>query len=133
MNRLDFFKRLFAGGAAVIAAKYVGSAISETRKDIYLASVYIAGFQYYKGKDLEKGLKENDVLGLIRQAGNPHDYFAVEVYYGGQKLGYLPRTDNKIFARMMDQGVKLKAVIRSIELEAHPFKRVKVRVYSEMG
>lgn len=133
MNRIDFFKRLFAGGAAVIAAKYVGAAIPETRKDIYLDSVCIAGFQYYKGTELEGGLKKNDVLSLIRQAGNPHDYFAVKVYYGGQKLGYLPRTDNKIISRMMDQGVKLKAVIRSIELEAHPFKRVKVRVYSEMG
>ena len=133
MNRIDFFKRLFAGGAAVIAAKYAGAAVREAKKDIYLDSVYIAGFQYYKGTALENGLKENEILSLKRQVENPHDYFAVEVYCGEQKLGYLPRADNKIIARMMDQGVNMKAVIRKIEQEAHPFRRVKVRVYSEMG
>ncbi len=133
MNRIDFFKRLFAGGAAAIAAKYTGATAPDTKKDIYLESVYIAGFQYYKGAELEKGLKENDILSLKRQAENPYDYFAVEVYCGNQKLGYLPRAENKIIARMMDQGVNLKAVIRKVEQEAHPYRRVKIRVYSEMG
>lgn len=133
MNRIDFFKRLFAGGAVLFAAKYAGAAVPETKGDIYLNSVYIAGFQYYKGTKLEKGLKENEVLGLKRQAENPHDFFAVEVFSGDKKLGYLPRTDNKIIARMMDQGVNMKAVIRKIDLEAHPYRRVRIRVYSEMG
>ncbi|MGE0020855.1 MAG: HIRAN domain-containing protein [Draconibacterium sp.] len=133
MNRIDFFKRLFAGGAAVIAAKYAGAVVPEAKKDVYLDSVYIAGFQYYKGTELEKRLKENDILSLRRQAENQHDYFAVEVYCGEQKLGYLPRADNKIIARMMDQGVSMKAIIRKVEPEVHPFRRVKVRVYSEMG
>jgi len=133
MNRIDFFKRLFAGGAAVIAAKYAGAIVPEAKRDIYLDSVYIAGFQYYKGTELEKELKENDLLSLKRQAENPHDYFAVEVYSGNQKLGYLPRVENKIIARMMDQGVNMKAIIRKIEPEAHPYRRVKIRVYSEMN
>lgn len=133
MNRIDFFKRLFTSGAAVIAVKYAGAVVPEAKRDIYLDSLYIAGFQYYKGTALEKGLKENDVLSLKRQAENQHDYFAVEVYSGEQKLGYLPRADNKIIARMMDQGVKMKAIIRKIEPEANPFRRVKIRVYSEMG
>ena len=133
MNRIDFFKRLFAGGAAVIAAKYAGAAVPEAKKDIYLNSPYITGFQYYNGPELEKHLKENDELTLQRQPENPHDYFAVEVYSGNQKLGYLPRADNKIIARMLDQGVNMKAVIRKIEQEAHPYRRVKIRVYSEMG
>lgn len=133
MNRIDFFKRLFAGGAAVIAAKYAGAIVPEAKRDIYLDSVYIAGFQYYKGDEIEKYLKENDTLTLKRQGENPHDYFAVEVYSGNQKLGYLPRADNKIIARMMDQGVNMKALIRKIESEAYPYRRVRIRVYSEMN
>ncbi len=133
MNRIDFFKRLFAGGAAAIAAKYTGTIMPEAKKDVYLESVYIAGFQYYNGAELEKGLKVNDILSLKRQAENPHDYFAVEVYSSEQKLGYLPRADNKIIARMMDQGMSMKAIIRKIEPDAPPYRRVKIRVYSEIG
>jgi len=133
MNRTDFFKRLFAGAAAVIAAKYADASVPEAKKDIYIDSLYIAGFQYYKGAAVEKHLHENDRLNLKRQPENPHDYFAVEVYSDEQKLGYLPRSENKIIARMMDQGVKLNAAIRKSEPEAHPFRRVKIRVYSEMG
>jgi len=133
MDRLDFFKRLFAGGAAVFTAKYAGAAGPEAKKEIYLDSLYIAGFQYYKGVEVEKDLQENDMLYLKRQAENPHDHFAVEVYRGENKLGFLPRSDNKMIARMMDQGVKMKAIIRKIDPEAHPFRRVKIRLYSEMG
>jgi hypothetical protein len=132
MNRLDFFKRLFAGGVAVFTAKYAGAALLEGEKHIYLESVYIAGFQYYKGVEIEKDLQEKDLLDLKRQAENQHDHFAVEVYRGEHKLGYLPRSENKIIARMMDQDVNMKAIIRSIDPEASPFRRVKIGVYSEM-
>ena len=133
MNRFDFIKRIFLSGAAALVAKHAAANTLARRKEIYLNSPYIAGFQYYNGPELEKLLKENDKLTLQRQVENPHDYFAVEIFYKNQKLGYLPRTDNKIVARMMDQGEQLKARIRSIDPDAHPFSRVKVRVYLEKG
>ncbi len=133
MNRFDFIKQIFLSGAAALVAKHAVAGAQERRKEIYLNSLYIAGFQYYNGPELEKLLKENDKLTLQRQAENPHDYFAVEIFYKSQKLGYLPRTDNKIIARMMDQGERLKAKIGSIAPDAHPFSRVKVRVYLEKG
>ncbi|RIH67157.1 HIRAN protein [Mariniphaga sediminis] len=132
MNRFDFIKRIFLSGAAALVAKHAGAGVPERTTEIYLNSPYIAGFKYYNGSELEKHLKKNDELTLQRQPENPHDYFAVEVFRKNQKLGYLPRTDNKIVARMMDQGVKVKARIRSIDPEAQPFKRVKIRVYSEI-
>ena len=130
MNRTDFFKRLFLGGASLLLAKQGAFAAKEV-KEIYLNSPHIAGFQYYKGPELEKQLRENDALILKRDAQNPHDFYAVVVLRNNQKLGFLPRSDNKIVARMMDQGVSLKAKIRSIEPDAHPFRRVKIRVYLE--
>lgn len=132
MNRFDFIQRLFAGGAAILTAKYAGCPKSEEKKDVYLDSVYIAGFQYYKGIAVENDLQENDLLDLKRQADNQYDHFAVEVYRGEHKLGYLPRTDNKMIARMMDQGVKMKAKIRAIDPEASPFRRVKIMVLGKI-
>jgi hypothetical protein len=133
MNRFEFFKRLFLGGAAVVAAKYAGAGIPQKETDVYLDSLHIAGFQFYQGTAMEGHLKEDDALSLKRQSDNPHDYFAVEVYRNNKKLGYLPRSDNKLIARMMDQGVNVSAKIRSIDLKAHPYNRVKIRVYAERG
>ncbi len=132
MNRIDFLKRIFLGGASLMLAKNM-SAKPVKNTDVYLDSPYIAGFQYYKGLRIEPQLKKEDALELKRDPQNKYDRYAVEVFHKTQKLGYLPRTDNKIIARMLDQGLTLKAKIRSIDPEAHPFRRVKIRVYSEMG
>lgn len=129
MNRIDFLKRIFLGGASVLVAKYAGAKGTTQTSEIYLNSPYIAGFQYYKGSEFESFLKVGDNLSLQRDAKNQHDYFAVEVHSKKQKLGFLPRTDNRINARMMDQGEQLKAKIQSSDPDAHPFSRVKVRVY----
>jgi hypothetical protein len=131
MNRINFIRHLFLGGAAALAAKFASAGNAEKATDVYLDSLYIAGFQYYKGAEAEMYFKEDDLLVLQRQPKNPHDYFAVEVYHGNNKLGYLPRTGNKVIARMMDQGVSLHAKIRSIDPDAHPYRKVKVRVYGE--
>lgn len=133
MNRIDFFKKLFLGATSLTVAKHIMMATSTEVNDIYLNSPYIAGFQYYKGEEMENELKENDTLILKREAQNPHDYFAVEVFRKNAKLGYLPRSDNKIIARMMDQGLQLKAQIRNIAPGAHPYQRVKMRVYLGVG
>ena len=133
MNRINFIRHLILGGAAALAAKFTVAANTEKATDVYLDSLYIVGFQYYQGPEAEKFFKENDLLVLQRQAKNPHDHFAVEVYYGNYKLGYLPRSENKLIARMMDQGVNVHAKIRSIDPDGHPYRRVKIRVYSGRG
>ena len=66
MNRLEFFNRLFLGGAAVLAAKFAGAGIREKAPDVYLDSLYLAGFQYYQGEKNESLLRENDLLELRR-------------------------------------------------------------------
>jgi len=132
VKRIEFFKRLLLGGVGIFAAKYSLHAETVSVRDIYLDSLYIAGFQYYEGQNQLKNLKENLPVTLKRQSENKHDFFAVEVYFGNHKLGYLPRSDNRIIARMMDQGLKLKATIRKINPDADPFWKVKIRVYSEM-
>lgn len=141
MNRGLFFRWLLFGGASLVTGKIGGAAplpapepgSASKARDIYLDSLCIAGFQYYEGLDREEYLEEGYPLILKRQCENPHDFFAVEVYQGDYKLGYLPRSDNRVIARMMDQGIKVKAIVRSIDPDTHPFRRVRIRVYSEVG
>jgi hypothetical protein len=126
MKRIDFLKQLIAGSALLFLPK------PETAKrvsEIKLSSPYIAGFQYYQGP--ETFLSVNDMLSLKREPHNPHDCYAVEVFRNDVKLGYLPREENKVIARMMDQGMTIKAKIEKIKPDEHPYRRVKVYIFYE--
>ena len=46
----------------------------------------------------------------------------------GRKLGYVPRRDNRIIARLMDAGKLLKAQITSIK-ERGTFKQIAIGIY----
>ena len=128
MNRIDFLKQVLLGGALLFVPKHSSENEPKATKEIRLSSPYIAGFQYYNGVELEQILKENDSLILKRESQNTHDCYAIEVFSGSNKLGYLPRDENKVIARMMDQGMAVKARIIKINPEVNPYRKVKMKV-----
>lgn len=130
MNRIDFLKSLFAGSTLLFLPK---TGIEKPAREIRLSSPYLAGFQYYQGLEMEPQLRENNLLTLKREPTNPHDCYAIEVFQNNAKLGYLPREENKVIARLMDQGVSVKAWIVKIKPEEHPSRRMKVKVFYEAG
>lgn len=131
MNRIDFLKQVLLGGALLFVPKHSSENEPKATREIRLSSPYIAGFQYYQGLELEQVLKEKDGLILKREPQNAHDCYAIEVYFGSSKVGYLPRVENKVIARMMDQGMTVKAKIIKIKPEEHPYRRVKANVFYE--
>ncbi len=126
MNRIDFLKNFFAGSALLFLPK---TGVEKPVCEIRLSSPYVAGFQYYQGPDIEPQLQENNLLMLKREPTNPYDCYAVEVYQNDAKLGYLPRAENKVIARLMDQGVAVKAKIEKIKPEEQPYRRIKAKVF----
>lgn len=131
MNRIDFLKQVLLGGALLFVPKHSSENEPKATREIRLSSPYIAGFQYYKSLELDQMLKENDSLILKREPLNNYDCYAIEVFSGSNKLGYLPREENKVIARMMDQGMTVKAKIIKIKPEEHPYRRVKAEVFYE--
>ncbi len=75
-------------------------------KEIFLFDTYIAGTTHVKGiEELEPYLNEDDELDFIREPDNKYDSQAIAITTAdGIKLGYVPREDNKIAARLMDAG-----------------------------
>lgn len=132
MNRIDFLKQLLLGGALLFVPKHSSENVPEEKSEIRLSSPYIAGFQYYQGVEIEQMLKENDSLILKRESQNPHDCYAIEVFNGKNKLGYLPREENKVIARMMDQGISMKGRIVKVNPEASLYRKVKMKVFYEV-
>ncbi|HEY3371681.1 MAG TPA: HIRAN domain-containing protein [Prolixibacteraceae bacterium] len=132
MNRIDFLKQLVLGCTLLFVPKHSSENTPRETREIKFITPYIAGFQYYQGLELEQRLKENETLSLKREPQNRHDYNAIEVFRGDHKLGYIPRAENKLIARVMDQGMTVKASITRIDPEAIANRRVKMKVFYEM-
>lgn len=98
------------------------------RVRILVQSSPLAGFQYYGGKILWDEMHEGDALTLVREPDNPHDRFAVRVEWRGQKLGYLPRADNRAVAEEMDRGTAIGGRIGRLAQDPNPWKRLRVDV-----
>lgn len=75
-------------------------------RDIFLFDTYVAGTSHVEGiKELEPHLQIGDRLAFFREPENPYDAQAIVIKAtDGVKIGYVPRQDNVIFARLMDAG-----------------------------
>ena len=80
-------------------------------RDIFLLETQVAGTTHVVGlEELEPFLKPGDRLTLLRIPANPSDPNAIKVLNrDGLKLGYVPKQDNLILARLMDGGKLLYA------------------------
>lgn len=128
MNRINFLKSLFSGSALLFLPK---TGTEKSVRKIRLSSPYLAGFQHYQGPEIESQLSENNLLTLKREPTNQYDGYAIEVFQNNAKLGYLPRNENKVIARLMDQGVDVKARILCVDPEGSAYRKVKMNVFYE--
>ena len=75
-------------------------------KHIFLFDTYIAGTTHIEGmEELEPYIHIDDRLDFFREPDNRYDPEAIVIKTAaGAKIGYVPRQDNVIFARLMDAG-----------------------------
>ena len=111
-----------------IALAHCASALAgEVR--ILVQSSPLAGFRYYAGEALWHDMREGDRLTLVREADNEHDANAVRVEWRGQKLGYLPRAENRAVAAAMDGGEAVDARIAKLRQHRNSWQRVLIEVF----
>lgn len=86
-------------------------------KDIFLFDTYVAGTTHIEGiGELEPHLNVDDRLAFFREPDNRYDKQAIVIKtVDGVKIGYVPKQDNVIFARLMDAGKLLFGKITSKE------------------
>lgn len=100
------------------------------QNEIYLLSTYVAGTMYVSGigylaARLEPGLD----LRLVREPTNHYDKYAILVNNPeGEKLGYVPRAVNRVFARLMDAGKLLICRLKSVAIDETGIT-LKIRIY----
>jgi len=131
MQRKDFFKSLLMGGTGIFLHGPLKAAPSVAMQKIWLATIFIAGFNHYDGPEAESLLQAGMPLQLNRQPHNQYDKNAIEILSGEAKLGYIPRLNNKTIARLMDEGIMVQAEIKEIIPDSGFFDNVKVEVWYE--
>lgn len=89
----------------------------------------LAGFQYYTGQVHWEAMQVGDALTLVREPDNPHDSRAVRLEWRGEKLGYLPRAENRSVAEELDRGGRVEARIAALREHRNPWKRVLIEVF----
>lgn len=93
----------------------------------YLLHCFIAGLQYYEKLEVWKNLKIGDPVELIPQPENPYDKNTVIVACKGKQLGYLPRSENRHIAKILNAGLNpYKARIQSLYQNNPMFERVEI-------
>jgi len=99
-------------------------------KKVHLANFHIAGFGYWEGCEAFEMLKIGTKLDLVREEDNPFDPYAVAIYYGEYKLGFIPRGSNHDISKYLDMGLDDIYDVRITRLtpDVHPEQQVEVIV-----
>lgn len=129
MKRKEFLKTILLGTTGVMVTAPLVVESYPAKLKIRLLVTFITGFQNYDGPEAEPLLETGMPLQLNREPHNRYDKNAIEVWSGDAKLGYVPRSDNKTIAWMMDKGTEIHAVVLQLEPSAFPFGSVKIEVY----
>lgn len=129
MDRRHLLTSLLGLGAAGLAGA-ARAAPAQRKTRLRLHDSHIAGTAYYDFERVAGQLRAGDALTPRREPDNPYDPRAVELYWKGVKLGYLPRLDNAAVAGLMDRGYAIQITLarKGTALADFPGIRIHVRV-----
>ena len=113
---------------SVIQNTEFGEFVKPMIREIRLFDSFIAGTTHLVDKSPLETVAVGDELTMQRE-DNPHDRHAIMILNAEKKkLGYVPKKDNLVFARLMDAGKILKAKITKIE-ERRKFKFIRLEIF----
>ena len=129
MRRRNFLHSLLGGlGIGLGRPVYAKIVSPQSRRRLLLQESPLAGFQYHRAAAIWPFLRVGETLRLRREPGNPHDRYAVAVWFRNEHLGYIPQRENRTLARLMDQGEQLEATIVRLLDEQNPWRKIRIRV-----
>ena len=124
MNRRKFFSRILSSLGIVAAVPIM----AEEKRSVLIQKSPVAGFQFHAGEEIWPSLTVGERLNLVREPCNPHDENAVAVYFQGEQLGYVPRSENAAVAQMMDRGERVEARVERLSVDEDPWNRIGISI-----
>jgi hypothetical protein len=102
------------------------------KKPQIICRAYIAGLMYYDFEMAAKHLIPGSNLDLKREPKNTFDRYAISVWCGHYKLGYIPHNVNKAVANIMDHSRRdITASVVYYDLSGNLFEAIKMEVQYE--
>jgi hypothetical protein len=99
-------------------------------KKRHLLHCKIAGFTYWDGPAAFPELKIGTVLRLVREDANKFDPYAVAIYYGEYKLGFVPKEHNHELSKFVELGHDIfETRIQRISPDQQPEEQIQVVIY----
>ncbi len=96
----------------------------------HLANFNIAGFTFYEGVDCFEQLKIGTTLKLVLEQNNKYDSRAVAIYFNEFKLGFVPRSENRIIYKLLTIGLDcLMAKVQRKDAGENPEGQIGVVVH----
>ncbi len=97
----------------------------------HLANFHIAGLTYYEAVLCFENLKIGTQLQLKAETDNKFDARAVAVYYNEHKLGFIPKSDNRIFYKLLGMGYNaiFETTIQQVDATEHPEHQIRVVIH----
>lgn len=119
MDRKEFLKLIAVGtgGFLLSGFSHPKDNLMLDLKTVVIYDNYIRGSYFFKKHFANIHPQKNEPVELQREPENIYDRFAIKVYYNRRPIGYLPAYENIILANMLDNGVKLNAVISDVNNE----------------
>ena len=134
MKRSDFIRRALAS-LGVIAVPRLMTARESTHRTSELHRFLVRGFSYHDGPAVLDQLASGQTVRLVREPANPYDDQAIAVHTAaGHKLGYVPREDNQILARLLDEDLMdLDARITAVRPERADWEKLEIAIRTDHG
>jgi len=95
---------------------------------VIIQHTMLTGFRHHAAPRLWQALHKRALLTLVREPDNPHDPDAVAICWRGQKLGYVPRGENLVIARLLDRQRRLSARIEGLAAHDERNRRIRLAV-----
>ncbi|HSO83459.1 HIRAN domain-containing protein [Thiocapsa sp.] len=88
----------------------------------------LAGFRHHEAPAVLPVLRAGSPLTLSAERDNPYDNDAVAIHWHGHMLGYLPRGENLVVARLLARQRQLSARVRRLDPDAEHNQRLQIEI-----
>jgi len=96
----------------------------------FFSSFHISDFEFYEGVLVFEKLRIGELVKLKTDKKNTFDKYAVGIYYKESKLGYIPHTEGKQIAKLLNVGYNyFEARIQWINKDSYPAGQIGIIVY----
>lgn len=97
----------------------------------HLIDFHIAGMRFWDGATILSDLKPGCQLMLKAEPANPHDSYAVAIYYQNVKIGYVPSDMNTLPAQFLNfgHGDVFECRVLKVDPTAEPWEQIRVGIY----